>query len=112
MLPSSDKKARDRFPGAGINFWYDEDMPVICPTCQIFLAAPIPYRMKRRPELIGRLRHQRDLDPHAEQAVVVVVHAVEIEPTCTTPHSEPANAALGLRRAARLRLVNRFAWPQ
>jgi hypothetical protein len=114
MGRSSDEKARDRFPGAGINFWDDEDMPVICPTCQILLATPIPYRMKRRPdpELIGRLRHPRDLGRHAKQAVVVAVHAVEIEPASTTRHTEPASAALGPRRAARLRLVNAFAWPQ
>jgi hypothetical protein len=32
------KKARDRFPGAGsiLNFRDDEDMPVICPTGQVF----------------------------------------------------------------------------
>jgi hypothetical protein len=32
------EKARDRFPGAGsiLNFRDDEDMPVICPTGQVF----------------------------------------------------------------------------
>jgi hypothetical protein len=39
--PPSDSgigKARDRFPGAGsiLNFRDDEDMPVICPTGQVF----------------------------------------------------------------------------
>ena len=29
------QKARDRFPGAGFNYFGDgDDMPVICPTCQ------------------------------------------------------------------------------
>jgi hypothetical protein len=38
-LPSdsgnSNEKARGRFPGAGFNSCDDEDVPVICPTCQI-----------------------------------------------------------------------------
>jgi hypothetical protein len=29
------QKARSGFSGAGFNFCDDEDMPVICPTCQI-----------------------------------------------------------------------------
>jgi len=35
------EKARDRFPGAGsiLNFRDDEDMPVICPTGQVFFWA-------------------------------------------------------------------------
>jgi hypothetical protein len=35
---SSNEKARNRFPGAGLilNFRDDEDMPVICPTGQVF----------------------------------------------------------------------------
>jgi hypothetical protein len=32
------EKTRDRFPGAGFENSCDgEDMPVICPTCQIFI---------------------------------------------------------------------------
>src|SRR5437879_3947215 len=41
----------------------------------------IPHRVKRRPhrQRIGRLRHPGNLRGDAEQAVVVVVHPVEIE---------------------------------
>jgi hypothetical protein len=43
------KKTRDRFPGAGFcNSCDDDDMPVICPTCQIFWRALIPDRVMRR----------------------------------------------------------------
>src|SRR5882757_1551529 len=42
----------------------------------------IPHRVKRRPhrQLIRRLRHPGNLRRDAEQAVVVVVHPVEIKP--------------------------------
>jgi hypothetical protein len=34
----ANEKARGQFPGAGFcDFCDDEDMPVICPTCQTFL---------------------------------------------------------------------------
>jgi hypothetical protein len=34
------EKARDRFPGAGCcDFCDDEQMPVICPTCQLLFKA-------------------------------------------------------------------------
>jgi hypothetical protein len=36
------QKAGRRFPGAGLqNSWDDEDMPVICPTCQIRRKYPL-----------------------------------------------------------------------
>jgi hypothetical protein len=57
-------------------------MQVICPTCQTFCYALIPDRIERRSQgqLVGWLRHPCYLRRDAEQAVVVVVHAVEIEP--------------------------------
>ncbi len=57
-------------------------MQVICPTCQIFLVSLIPDRVKRCSDgqLVGWLRHPRDLGCHAKQAIVVIVHPVEIDP--------------------------------
>ena len=45
------EKARDRFPGAGLilNFRDDEDMPVICPTGQVFFGLAYAARMRATP---------------------------------------------------------------
>ena len=82
---TSDAKKPATGSRRGLNYLDVENMPVICPTCQIFSGAPnalVLHQVKRRSyrQLIGWLRHPRDHRRDPEQTIVVVVHPVEVEP--------------------------------